>query len=178
MPGDYHPVTDGKGYLHLQNKDGKNIAQMSPGGLYYDNECPTQMTGEWTFMDPAAWKNSMPLYSEEELGILEKKAKALYENTDLSICGTFLKGGLGTNALFAGHTICDWLCILACEKGYAYEILQATAERAIENLALYLQACGKYIDTILLSGTDYGTQKGELFSPAIFGELHISPITG
>jgi len=173
MPGDYNPVTDEKGYLHIRSKDGRNIAQMSPGGLYYDNECPTEMTGVWDFMDPEDWKRSIPLYSDEELRIIEKNAAALFENTDMSVCGTFLKGGLGTNALFAGHTVCDWLCILAAEREYAGSILHATAERAVANLELYLQAAGKYIDTILLSGTDYGTQKCELFNPEIFKELHM-----
>jgi uroporphyrinogen decarboxylase len=131
------------------------------------------MTGKLTFADPEEWKKSIPLYSDEELNILEKRAKALYENTDFSICGTFLKGGLGTNALFAGHTVCDWLCILISEKKYAAEILRATAERAVENISLYLEAVGKYIDTILLSGTDFGSQKSEIFKPEIFSELHM-----
>jgi uroporphyrinogen decarboxylase len=173
ISGDYDPVMDEKGYLHILGGTGLPIAQMAPEGLYYDMECSTEMTGKLIFMDPETWKKSIPLYSDEELNILEKRARALYENTDFSICGTFLKGGLGTNALFAGHTICDWLCILITEKQYASEILRATAERAVENISLYLSAVGKYIDTILLSGTDYGTQKAELFRPEIFKELHM-----
>ncbi len=173
ISGDYCPVEDEKGYLHIQDKSGKNIAVMPKGGLYYDNEIPTEMTGTISKMDPEKWKKSIPLYTQEELRHMENSAKALYHYTELSICGTFLKGGLGTNALFAGHTICDWLCVLMLEKGYANEILEATARRAIENLELYLQAVGNYIDTLLLSGTDYGTQNGELFDPDIFKELHV-----
>ena len=173
ISGDFNPVKDKKGYLHIIDSNGNNIAQMAPDGLYFDLECSTEMTGKFNFMDPEKWKKSIPLYTDEELDILQKRARALYENTDFSICGTFLKGGLGTNALFAGHTICDWLCILISEKNYAFEILRATAERAVENISLYLNATGKYIDTILLSGTDYGTQKCELFKPEIFKELHM-----
>ena len=172
MSGDFNPVTDDKGYLHIQNDAGKNIAQMAPGGLYFDIEAPTEMTGDWAFMDPDKWKASIPLYTDEELKLMERKAKFSYENTDFSLCGTFLKGGLGTNAIFAGHTVCDWYCILTAEPEYAQEILRATAERAIENSRLYLQALGQYIDIILLSGTDYGSQKAEIFNPDIFKELH------
>ena len=172
VSGDYDPVEDEKGYLHICGKNGKRIAQMPPGGLYYDIECPTAMTDDWVFMDPEKWKQSIPLYGDEDLKIMQKRAKALYENTEFSICGTFLKGGLGTNAIFAGHTICDWLCILSAEPQYAFEILRATAERGVENLKIYLEAVGDYIDTVLLTGTDYGTQLGELFSPEIFKELH------
>jgi len=173
ISGDYEPVADERGYLHIQDKNGKNIAMMPKGGLYYDNEVSTAMTKEIVMMDPELWKQSIALYTDEELRRMEMMGKALFENTDFSICGTFLKGGLGTNALFAGHTICDWLCVLATEKEYAKEILQATAERAVQNLTLYLHAVGRYIDTILLSGTDYGTQTGELFNPEVFSELHV-----
>jgi uroporphyrinogen decarboxylase len=51
--------------------------------------------------------------------------------------------------------------------------LQATAQRNIENLRLYLQAVGDYIDTIFISGTDFGTQHGPLFSPDIFRDLYV-----
>jgi uroporphyrinogen decarboxylase len=172
VPGDYNPVQDTEGYLHICGRDGKPIAKMPPGGLYYDNECPTEMTDNWVFMDPEKWKQTIPLYCDEDLKVMHKRAKALYENTEFSICGTFLKGGLGTNALFAGHTVCDWMCILSAEPEYANEILRATAERGVENLKLYLEAVGEYIDTLLLSGTDYGTQRGEFFRPEIFAELH------
>ena len=173
MSGDYAPVTDDRGYLHLQNSDGKNLAQMAPGGLYYDIEDPTGMTGEWELMDPQKWKRSIPLYKDEDLKMMADKAKMLYENTDFSLCGSFLKGGLGTNAIFAGHTVSDWYCILMAEPEYANDILRATAERAIENCELYLQAIGQYIDIILLSGTDFGSQKAEMFRPDIFKELHM-----
>jgi uroporphyrinogen decarboxylase len=173
VPGSYNPIKDDKGYLHLLDGNRKSVAIMSPEGLYYDRNCSTEMsTGDIVHSDPEFWKNSIPLYTDRELMILEKRAKFLFEYTDYSIHGGFLKGGLGTSGIFAGHTICDWLCILASEEDYAYTILSATADRVIENLKSYLQAVGKYIDTILISGTDFGTQKGELFNPEIFKKLH------
>jgi len=173
MPGGYHPVKDEEGYLRLYDANGISMAVMAPTGLYYDKDCATAVSdGEFHFMDPEDWKKSIPLYSEEELCILEKRAKFLHEHTDYSVHGGFLKGGLGTNGLFAGHTIGDWMCILLEEKEYAYSILRATAERAVQNLELYLQAVGKYIDTILVSGTDFGSQRAEIYNPEIFKELH------
>lgn len=171
MSGNFNPVTDENGYLHLKNQAGKNLAQMSQSGLYFDIEDPTQMTDDWVFMDPDVWKQSIPLYKDKDLKSMQQKAKDLYENTEFSLCGSFLKGGLGTNAIFAGHTVCDWYCILVSEPEYANEILRATAERAVENSELYLQAIGKYIDIILLSGTDFGSQKAEIFRPDIFKDL-------
>jgi uroporphyrinogen decarboxylase len=176
MPGDFNPVTDEKGYLYIYGKQGEALAYMPPGGLYFERACVTTMTASDHKMSPEAWAASIPLYSEEHLRQLEESARRLYEHTEYSIQGGFLKGGLGSNGIFAGHTITDWLCRLLAEPDYASSILQATARRAVENLRLYLQATGKYIDTILISGTDFGTQRGELFDPRIFKELYIPNI--
>jgi uroporphyrinogen decarboxylase len=127
-------------------------------------------------MSPEDWAKSIPLLPEEHLRQLEENAKKLYEETEYSIQGGFVLAGLGSNGIFAGHTISDWLCRLVTEHDYAFSILQATAQRAVENLTGYLQAVGKYIDTIFMSGTDFGTQKGELFSPRIFKELYVPNI--
>ena len=173
MPGRFDPVRYDDGSLHIHDPQGKSVAVMSPTGLYFDNDCPTEMsTGGMRFMDPEQWKRSLPLYTEEELRWLERNARFLHEYTDWSVHGGFLRGALGRTALFAGHTISDWLCILLEEPDYAGAILRATAERAVENLELYLQAVGDRIDTILVSGADFGTQNGELFDPELFAKLH------
>jgi uroporphyrinogen decarboxylase len=173
MPGSFSPVIDENGYTYIMDPEGKPLAHMPKGGLYFERACATTMSGEIKKMAPEKWKKSIPLYKEEHLRILEENARSLFENTEYSIHGGFGKGPLGTNGLFAGHTITDWLCILASEREYAFSILQATAERNVENLRLYLQAVGKYIDTIFISGTDFGTQSGPLFNPDIFRELYV-----
>jgi uroporphyrinogen decarboxylase len=176
MPGAFNPVTDEKGYLYIVDGEGRPLAYMPPGGLYFERACVTTLSVEDRKMDPQAWAASLPLYCDEHLRQLEESARQLYENTNYSIQGGFLKGGLGSNGIFAGHTITDWLCRLVTDPDYAFSILEATAQRAVENLRLYLQAVGKYIDTIFISGTDFGTQKGELFNPRIFKELYVPNI--
>jgi uroporphyrinogen decarboxylase len=176
MPGGFNPVVDKRGYIYIKDAKGTPLAYMPPGGLYFERACETTMSDNVEKMDPQDWANSLPLYSEEHLRQLEETAKNLYENTDYSIQGGFLKGGLGSNGIFAGQTICTWLCTLVAEPEYAFSVLQATSERAVEDLKLYLQAVGKYIDTILVSGTDFGTQKGELFRPEIFRDLYVPNI--
>lgn len=173
MPGSFNPVVDERGYLYIQNKNGKILAYKTADGLYFERYCETTMSEEIKFMDPEEWKRQIPLYTDEHLRKMEEIAKDFYNNTEYSIHGGFLKGGLGTNGIFAGHTITDWLCLLLTEQDYVFSILQATAEKTIENLKIYLEAVGKYIDTIFISGTDFGTQKGPLFDPSIFGKLYV-----
>ena len=173
MPGGFNPVTDDKGYLCILDEMGRPLAYMPKGGLYFERACVTTMSNLDEKMSPEDWAKSIPPYSDEHLRQLEESARQLHQGTEYSIQGGFLKGGLGSNGIFAGHTITDWLCRLVSEPDYAFSILQATAQRAVENLGIYLQAVGKYIDTIFMSGTDFGTQKGELFNPRIFQELYV-----
>jgi uroporphyrinogen decarboxylase len=171
MPGDFNPVIDEKGALVLKDNNGMPISSMAKDTLYFEFACGTAMSKEIVKMDPDKWKDSIALYTDEELEQIAAEAKNLHENTGYAVFGEFGRGGLGTIGLLAGHTITDWLCVLLTERAYAEEILQATAEKALENVKLYLEAVGKNVDIILVSGTDYGTQRIELFNPDIWRDL-------
>ena len=93
-------------------------------------------------MDPEVWRRSIGLYSQEHLRILEDDARRLHDETDYAVLGEFGRGGLGRRANSPATRFTDWLCLLVMEPEYCFAILQATAERAIENLQLYFQAVG------------------------------------
>ena len=173
MPGQFNPETDENGYLYINDAKGEHLACMPKHGLYFERWCETGMQNEVKYMDPEKWRQAIPLYSDADLADIAKRAAWLFNNTDYSIHGGFLKGALGSNGIFAGQTVCDWYSLLLTDEDYAYSILQATAERAVENLKLYLQAAGKYIDTIIVSGTDFGSQKSEIINPEIFRKLYV-----
>jgi uroporphyrinogen decarboxylase len=173
MPGNFDPEIDEKGNTFILNSNGQREAVMVPGALYFEKTCPTGLSDESAKMDPEQWRRSIPLYSDEHLRVLEENARALHDNTEYAVLGEFGKGGLGTTSRLAGHTLTDWMCLLVTEPDYCFSILQATAARAVENLEQYLQATGKYIDVILISGADYGTQKAPFFDPTIFRDLHV-----
>jgi uroporphyrinogen decarboxylase len=173
MPGEFNPVKDERGFLVLRDARGQAVAEMAPGGLYFDRATPTGRSDKIVLMDPEEWKEALPLYRDEELEVLQKRARLLRDYTDYSVHGGFNKFKMHSSGLLAGHTFTDWMCLLLTEKDYVYSILQATAERNIENLKLYFEAVGDCIDTVLVSTTDYGTQTGELISPQIFKELYL-----
>lgn len=175
MPGDFNYKVEDKGDISLYDISGKHAANMASTGRYFERlpNPPLDLSKETIFADVGRFKKSIPVYTDEELTILEKRAKLMYETTEYSIHGGALKGKLGTTGVFAGHMFTEWLCILVMEQEYAEEILGAAGEVAVENIDLYLQAVGKYIDTILISTTDFGTQTGELFNPDIFKELYM-----
>ena len=177
VPSRFNPVVDDKtNYIHIKDEDGNILASMPPGGLYFERYCSTQLTDEIEMIDPGEWKKTLPLYVDEDLMAMEKAAGYYFENTDYSLHGGFVKGKMGSTGLFAGINISDWMILLIEEPDYIFSILQASAERTIENLEMYLQAVGKYIDTIFISGTDYGSQRCEIVGPETFKKIYVPNI--
>jgi uroporphyrinogen decarboxylase len=175
VPGTFDPVLDDDGYMILREQ-GKKVAYMpEKNGLYFEryNDPAAATSTDDHLMPPEEWKNKIALYTDEELKTLEKRAQVLHCYTDYSISGGFAKLKMTSTGIFAGHEFTEWLMRLFTDPEYVNEILAATAECAIENLKLYLEAVGPYIDTIFVSTTDYGTQKCELFNPDIFRDLYL-----
>lgn len=173
MPGDFNPIMDERGYLYINNAEGDAVASMPPNGLYFERTCLTGMSDRIVKTDPEDWRKSLPVYTDEELKELEKNTKELFDNTQYSICGAFNRGQLSTYGIYAGHTIADWMLVLMTDEDYACSLLRAHAENAVENLKIYLQAVGKYLDIIVISGFDFGIQDRELFIPEIFRDIYL-----
>ncbi len=169
------PETDERGYHLIKDGRGEVIMEMPPDGEYFDRTLPTGMSAEIEFTDLKAFRKTMPVYSDEDLKILEKRAKFLYENTDKSLYGCFADKALFSPGLLAGHTFTDWMCLMLTEEDYCKDVLAMYADWYVEKLEGYLQAVGKYIDVMLMSTADFGSQKAEFFSPDIFEELYIEP---
>lgn len=173
VAGDFR-TTEKDGCIYVLGKNDETLARMPKGGLYFDFVESLNMTADKIEKtDPEALKRSIPLYSQDHLRQLEEEAKRLFEETEYSICGGFCKGGMTMVPSIAGHSFADWLCILLTDQDYAYSIIQAIAEKAVENIKLYIEAVGKYIDTLFVSATDYGTQRKEMFQPEIFEKIYV-----
>ncbi len=176
MPGSFHTQVAEDGEIHMVDASGKLLAKMSATGDYFDR--PNMGIGmnldfEIQRVDIEKFRRTLPVYSQEELRALEDRARILYECTELSVHGGCHRGKLGSSAGVAGHSFEEWMVIMSIERDYAFELMQATAEVGLENLKLYLQAVGKYIDTIVMSTSDYGTQRAEMFSPEIYKEVFL-----
>jgi uroporphyrinogen decarboxylase len=172
VPGSFETVFEDR-YQYIIDNTGKRLAYKSDNSLYFDKLPGIKSKfGEYEYTDPEKWRKSICLYTDDELKSLQYRAEFLYKYTDYSIFGGSDRGRLWSTSLFAGHGLEDWMCIMLTDTDYAAEMIQVCAERAIENFKLYLQAVGKYIDALVVSSSDYGSQKSELFNPDIFNSLY------
>jgi len=132
-------------------------------------------------LDPRAFaEQQISHYTDEELGWLQKQADDLYRHTDKALVGCWWQGGIGDIALVPGLSVARpkgirdpqrWYEMLVEKPEYAQEIFALQTEVALENLKLYRQAVGDKIEVIVVSGTDFGAQRGPLISPRMYRDL-------
>ena len=140
-----------------------------------------QETDAEDHLDPREFaEQQVSRYTDEELDFLEKSADDLYRNTDKALVGCWWQAGIGDIALVPGLNVARpkgirdpqrWYEMLAEKPEYAREIFSIQTETALENLKLYRQAVGDKIEVIVMSGTDFGSQRGPLCSPRMYREL-------
>ncbi len=169
VPVEFDPVPDEGGDLLLrnpQNPDGPFVARMPQDGFYFDEIGHTGMSADLNLPDADEFARSLRPIADEELEFAAQQSRELYETTDYALLGEFWAGGLSVPLSFG-----DQMVALATELDWCAEVLHAQAENAIESARLYHEAVGERCVAWLISGHDYGTQRGELFSPELFAEL-------
>ena len=154
--------------------------KMPKGGYYFDTIIRQEPIDEKK-LDPKEWvEQTYSLYTDEDLEYLEKTSKWYYENTDYSLIGNFWGAGFGDIAIVMGPHILhpkgirapeEWYMSLVTRKQYIKEIFQYQLELQMKNLKMYKQAVQDRIDVIVMSGTDFGSQRGPFISPNLYREV-------
>jgi len=153
---------------------------MPKGGFYFDTIVRQEPIVEEA-LDPKEWvAQTYSLYTEEELRFLEETARHWYDNSSYSLIGNFWGAGFGDIATVPGPAIPhpkgirdpeEWYVSFLMRKEYIREIFHLQLELQMKNLRMYQQAVGDRIDVVVMSGTDFGSQKGPFISPASYREV-------
>lgn len=177
MPSWARPERESNRWV-LRSRDGRIIAQMPDGALYFEqtyfpfyekddlDAIPAAMAqGMWT----AIASPPGPLV-EGEGGdaVLAEGARRLRAQTDRAVLGLF-----GGNLLEMGQFLYRndrFFELLAAEPARAHAFLDRIVAMHLENLEHFLSLVGEYID-IILFGDDLGMQTGPQISPAMYREF-------
>ncbi len=157
------------------------VAKMPKKGYYFDTLVRQEPIDEKN-LNPEEWANQQfSIFSEETLRYLEKKAKDLYQNTDLCIIGEFIDAGFGDISQVPGPAVKNpkgirdpirWITAHLEYPDYIRGIFELQCDIALKNLQLAYEAVGNKIDVIYVSGTDFGTQNGPFISPDMYREFY------
>ncbi|MBC7237503.1 MAG: methyltransferase, partial [Chloroflexi bacterium] len=183
VPAGFNTEIAPDGSLYQYPKGDKSFppsGRMPPGGFYHD-AIERQEPYDESTLDPAEWVRDMyHVFTDEELRLIEERARSLYDNTTRAIIGNFGQGSFGDIAYVPGvaipypkgiRAVADWYMATKLYPDYVRGIFDLQLEIVLQNLPLYHQAVGDRIVAIFVSGTDFGSQKGSFISPQSYREL-------
>ncbi len=184
VPGQFDPIADENGDLLLSpgGDPGKRPRGRMPKDGYYFDIIPYQEPIDWHHLDADTFAEQFAVFDDGTLEHLRTQAEQLYDNTDFALLGSFGGGGLGDMPVVMASEIespkgirkyDDFLMAHLTHPDYIKEIYHRQTEVALANLRLYREAVGARIAVIFVSGTDFGSQRGELISPHLYRELYL-----
>lgn len=156
-------------------------AHMPQGGSFFDGIDRAGEYDEDNLTPIEDYKDSFQVKTEEDCIHWEKESRRLYDNSDFAVMGVLGGMGLGDAAEIPGpflkhpkgiRSMEDWLMAHVLYPEYLEAVFRMQTEVMLKNLELYRQAVGDRIQTIWVSGTDFGTQNGLMQSADIFRKLY------
>jgi hypothetical protein len=117
----------------------------------------------------------------ETLSHFEKEARRLFSETDRAILANFGGTGFGDIALVPGpwlkqpkgiRDIEEWYVSTVARRDYVEAIFKAQCQIALENLAKIYAVVGDRVAAVLVTGTDFGTQRGPFISVRTYRDLY------
>lgn len=184
VSGNFNTDRDEDGNLYMYphgDKSCKPCARMPKDGYYFDTII-RQEEIDPDNLKPEDWTDGMfSVMKDEDVRYLENLATDLYNNTSLSLVGGFGAGGFGDIASVPGPGVKypkgirnpeEWYMAHVLYPDYIKGIFDIQAEITIKNYELCWQAMGDKIDVVVVSGTDFGTQRGLYMSVKMFREFY------
>ena len=160
---DRYPVLRGREWLLTEGD--RIIARMPETSLYFDTVYhPLAEAATKADLDAYTFHH----YTDEQLKDIESRARSLYYGTDFAILG-----GFGGNIVEIGQSLRGWenfMMDLVANRPFAEDLMDRITEVHLENLKLYLQAVGDFVQ-IIQFGDDLGTQGSTMISPELYHEV-------
>ncbi len=172
VPEHFHPRVQPDGtLLHGHGHPWREVERRMPaGGRYFerlrsaeidsaDFEIPHQEERDWRLPQP---------FPEEYLRREEEAARSLFAATDRALVSG---GALGIPCGYGG--LIGWALKMRQDPEHSRARMFAEADAYTRRIGPYLQAVGEHLDVLVLSTHDFGTQRGALFDPQLFGEFFV-----
>ena len=175
---------DGEGNIYLHpNRDlsAPPTGILPQGGYYFDNIIRKTPFDENNLDGRADFAAQYSVYTDEDCYHFEEQSRLLYENTDYGLIGQLAGSSLGDIAHVPGPNLSnprgirepmEWYIAHKTHPEYIKEIFAYQTEIALRNAALLWEAVGSRVEAVVVSGTDFGSQRCELISPTLFRELY------
>jgi hypothetical protein len=156
-------------------------AKLPNGGYYFDNLVRQGSIEDEDLNAKEDFKNDFPVMPGDIVAEIKQKVDYYHDHTEYGInLGNFLSG-LGDVAALPGpaqkitkgiRSMEDWLVAHYTNPEYIKDVYDFQYENAIVTLNKLHNAVGDKPQVIQISGTDFGTQRTEIISPAMYREFY------
>lgn len=182
VPALFNTEPDERGDILMYPQGDRNAppsARMPKGGFYFDAIIRQPPIEE----DKLNVKDNLEEFQQVQEADLEhwrKEAERLRKDTEYAVVAGFGGTSFGDIALVPAvqlrhpkgiRDVEEWYVSLAIRKGYIYELFERQCEVALTNLALIREAVLDNVDVVMVSGTDFGTQRGPFMSKETYRQL-------
>lgn len=184
IPGNFNTNPEPNGDI-LQYPDGDRTAppsgRMPKDGWYFDAIVRQQPIYEDKLNIEDNLEEFGPI-SDEDLDYFAMEAERLYKETDKAIIAAF--GGesnLGDIAFVPApwlkhpkgiRDIEEWYISIVSRRDYIRELFDRQSKYSIDNLERIYQKVGDRVSVVVLTGTDFGTQKGPFISLNTYRDIY------
>lgn len=184
VPGGFNTVPEANGDI-LQYPEGDRTVPASgrmPAGGYYFDTLIRQEPIDDANLRVEDNLEEFTAVSEEELSHFAAEATRLYDGTNFAVVGSFGGTGFGDIALvpapFLKHPkgirdVAEWYISTVTRRDYVYAVFERQCAIALANLERIARVVGEKVQVVVITGTDFGTQRGPFCSPQTYRELYM-----
>lgn len=183
VSGDFNvtPAPDGGWYMYPEGDTAVAPSGHMPEGGYFFDAVIRQDAIDEERLDPADNLEEFGLFGEEDLrhwrdGVswLDARAEA---GTVLIVPGTAfgdiaLVPAAGLKHPKGIRDVAEWYISTKTRRDYVWKVFERQCELALKNLEVLINLFGERVQVALITGTDFGTQRGLFISVDAYRDLY------
>jgi hypothetical protein len=183
VPGTFNvtPAPDGGWHMYPEGDTSVPPSGFMPQGGYFFDSIIRQQPIDEDKLNPADNLEEFGLLSAEDLAYFRAQKQWFAERQDFGAILIIPGSALGDIALvpapFLKHPkgirdITEWYISTKARRSYVWAIFEKQCEYALQNLNTLMDLFGDVVQVALITGTDFGTQRGPFISPQAYRDLY------
>jgi hypothetical protein len=183
VPGSFNvtPAPDGGWYMHPEGDTSVPPSGHMPAGGYFFDAIVRQEPIDEDRLNPADNLEDFGLLSEQDLAYFRERKQWFEERKDYGTLLVIPGAALGDIALvpapFMKHPkgirdISEWYMSTKTRREYVRAVFEKQCELALLNIQTLIDLFGDTNQVALITGTDFGTQRGPFISVADYRDLY------
>jgi hypothetical protein len=183
VPGTFNvtPAPDGGWLMHPEGDTSVAPSGHMPAGGYFFDAIIRQEAFDEENLDPADNLEEFGLLSAEDLAYFSERKQWLEQRRNFGAVLIIPGSAFGDIALvpapFLRHPrgirdITEWYISTKTRRDYVWKVFEKQCEYALQNLDTLIGLFGDLVQVALITGTDFGTQRGLFISVPAYRALY------